>query len=511
MFGRRPRATWLTGLAATAVAAGVLTATPANAVVGDAAKDGAYPFTAKLDIGGGKRACTGALVDAQWLLTAASCFADHPGQDQVAAGKPKLAASATIGRTDLTGKGGQVRTVTELVPRADRDLVMAKLSAPVDDITPVTVASVAPAKDEALRVAGYGRTKDEWVPGRLHSGGFSVDAVDRTTVAVTGKDGASVCMGDTGGPALRETKNGGLELVAVNHASWQGGCFGSEETRTGAVETRVDDLHSWVQQIRLTTLYGHVTDVVTAADFNGDGRPDVAAVLDDKNLHVFYTGPNGKLEYGRELWNHDGSWGRKRAMTAGDFDGDGLTDIAALNVDGYLDLYPGTRSGKLGSPRSMTTDGSWKTVSKFARYKADDSGRDGLVAIWGDGSLYAYTTTADGRLSGFKRQAWHDKTWSKKHLTTADFNGDRRDDIAAVSQTGGLGLYTGNAKGTFDYDKAMWPDETWGSFRAVMGGDFDGDGKADIAAINSSGGLYLYPGNGKGTLGSRTAMWPSAS
>ncbi|MFD7666791.1 FG-GAP-like repeat-containing protein [Streptomyces sp. NPDC059788] len=510
MFGRRPRTAWVTGLTATTIAATVLTGVPANAVSGEAAKDGALPFTAKLDIGSGKRACSGALVDPQWVITAAGCFADNPGQDKVTAGKPKLATSVTIGRTDLSGKGGQVRTVTELVPRADRDLVMAKLSAPVDDIAPVTVAGTAPAKDETLRVAGYGRTKDEWVPNRLHSGGFSVDAVDGTTLAVTGQNGASVCKGDTGGPALRETKDG-VELVAVSLASWQGGCFGSDETRTGAVETRVDDLHTWVQQIRLTAMYSHVTDVVTAADFNGDGRPDIAAVLDDNNLHVFYTGPDGKLEYGRELWKHDGSWGRKRAMAAGDFDGDGLTDIAAVNVDGSLDLYPGTKSGKLGSPRSMAKDGSWKTIPKFARYKADDSGRDGLVAIWDDGSLYAYTTAADGRLSGFKRQVWHNKTWSKKHLTTGDFNGDGREDIAAVSQTGGLGLYTGNAKGTFDYDKAMWPDESWGNFRAVLGGDFDGDGKADIAAINSSGGLFLYPGNGKGTLGSRSAMWPSAS
>ncbi|MFH8349848.1 trypsin-like serine protease [Streptomyces sp. NPDC018045] len=511
MFGRRPRAAWVTGLTAATVAAGMLTGVPANAVAGDAAKDGAYAFTAKLAIGSGKRACTGALVDPQWVLTAASCFADNPGQSpQVSAGKPKTAVSATIGRSDLSGKGGQVRDITELVPRADRDLVMAKLSAPVEDIAPVAVAAGAPAEGEALRVTGYGRTKDTWVPDRLHSGGFTVDAVAKTTLAISGKDGAAICRGDTGGPALRETGDG-VELVAVHHSSWQGGCFGSEETRTGAVETRVDDLHRWVQRIRLTSMYRHVTDVVSAADFNGDGRPDIAAVLDDHNLHVFYTGPDGTLEYGRELWSHDGSWGRKRAMAAGDFDGDGLTDIAAVNLDGYLDLYPGTKSGKLGSARSMSKDGSWKSIPKFARYKADDSGRDGLVAIWGDGSLYAYTTTADGRLSGFKRQVWHNKTWSKKHLTTADFNGDRRDDIAAVSQTGGLGLYTGNAKGMFDYDKAMWPDESWGGFRAVMGGDFDQDGKADIAAVNSSGDLFLYPGNGKGSLGARTPMWPKVS
>ncbi|WP_240137825.1 FG-GAP-like repeat-containing protein [Streptomyces sp. MUM 178J] len=57
----------------------------------------------------------------------------------------------------------------------------------------------------------------------------------------------------------------------------------------------------------------------------------------------------------------------------------------------------------------------------------------------------------------------------------------------------------------------MWHDESWGGFRVIMGGDFNGDGKGDVAAINSSGGLYLYPGDGKGKLGSRMAMWPAKS
>ncbi|MEU1422216.1 trypsin-like serine protease, partial [Kitasatospora sp. NPDC005751] len=72
-------------LAATTAVVGALatfSAAPAGAVVGDPASDGAYAYTAKLAIGDNVRACTGALVDRNWIITAASCFADDPAQPQ---------------------------------------------------------------------------------------------------------------------------------------------------------------------------------------------------------------------------------------------------------------------------------------------------------------------------------------------------------------------------------------------------------------------------------------------
>ncbi|MFE7121313.1 trypsin-like serine protease [Streptomyces sp. NPDC057654] len=62
-----------------------------HAVTGDS-----YASTAKLTVGDGvqARSCSGVLVDSQWVMSAASCFADTPGA-AVTAGAPKLRSTAT--------------------------------------------------------------------------------------------------------------------------------------------------------------------------------------------------------------------------------------------------------------------------------------------------------------------------------------------------------------------------------------------------------------------------------
>ncbi|MFI6689807.1 FG-GAP repeat protein [Streptomyces sp. NPDC050485] len=72
-------------------------------------------------------------------------------------------------------------------------------------------------------------------------------------------------------------------------------------------------------------------------------------------------------------------------MTAGDFNGDGLTDIAAIWPNGSLRLYPGTAGGTLADNRPMRIDEktNWNEMLQLTRYKADNSGRDGLLAVWG--------------------------------------------------------------------------------------------------------------------------------
>ncbi|MFJ9620056.1 FG-GAP-like repeat-containing protein [Streptomyces noursei] len=96
------------------------------------------------------------------------------------------------------------------------------------------------------------------------------------------------------------------------------------------------------------------------------------------------------------------------------------------------------------------------------------------------------------------------------HLTAADFTGDGKKDLVGVeSATGKLWLYPGNGDGTFGTRVQIGTG--WNAMSKLAAADYTGDGKADLLAVeNSTGNLFLYPGTGSAvgmnTLGARTQI-----
>ncbi|MFD7581995.1 trypsin-like serine protease [Kitasatospora sp. NPDC059817] len=383
MSGTTTRTSWKAALLTTAIASGALTTlavSPAGAVPGDPAAGGSYAYTVRLAIGDNVRVCTGALVDRYWVITAASCFADDPAQPQaLAAGAPKWKTTATIGRTDLTTNAGTTTEIAELVPRQDRDLVMARLATPVTGVATLPVATAAPTTGENLRVPGYGRTKDEWVPNKLHSGAFTLDTVAATAIGTTGTGGAAICKGDTGAPAIRE-KNGKAELVAVASRSWQGGCLGETETRTGASSSRVDDLAGWVQQTVST--WGTKVDYSSAV-VNSVYNPD------SKTAEIFALGTDGVLAHASNTagkgWNS--GW-----EALGDWQFTGIPATIYNPATKATELFAIRKTGELGhnywDPATKKWAG-WSVIPSALKLKANP------VAVFNPSNQTAEVFTLD--------------------------------------------------------------------------------------------------------------------
>jgi hypothetical protein len=248
---------------------------------------------------------------------------------------------------------------------------------------------------------------------------------------------------------------------------------------------------------------------VVVGDFNGDGIPDLAAV----NLG------SGSATVSIFLGAGDGTFGPKNdfpavvnanSITTGDFNRDGKLDLAVSN--------------------SSSSGGDFQTVSIFLgngdgtfQPKNDfPIDPNGIVVIAGDFNndgnpdlAVACTSVVDVLLGNgdgtFRPKTTTTLIASASALVSGDFNGDGRPDLAAASSPFGFGsngvvdVLLGNGDGTFQS-----PTTHFACGAGPQGldvGDFNGDGKLDwVTANQQSGTVTVRLGNGDGTFQSKVDL-----
>jgi hypothetical protein len=256
----------------------------------------------------------------------------------------------------------------------------------------------------------------------------------------------------------------------------------------------------------------YATDVLVA-DVNGDGRLDLALANSGCGT-AFGCSATGPASISVLLGLGDGTFvgGTQYPFQSGnpplqvisaDFNGDGKPDFAAQTPNttpatSTLAVYLGNGDGTLQAQISTTVPSNGDIAA--ADLNAD--GKADIATVYANctqgACLPGYVAVLIGNGDGtFQPPVPYGTGLQPGSLVIGDFNGDGKPDLATSNSTSdNISILLNNGGGTFpahvEYPTGLAPGN-------IISGDFNGDGKLDLV-VSTETGISLLLGNGDGTF-----------
>lgn len=242
---------------------------------------------------------------------------------------------------------------------------------------------------------------------------------------------------------------------------------------------------------------------VAIADFNNDGKKDIATVNRSSHTVSILLGDGAGNFAAAANFSTGITFNEPSALTVGDFNGDGKNDVVVAQPNVHIiSLLLGDGAGHLGTPVDFSV-GESPGKSVVGDFNGDGKADLAIAdAGFNNGGVYVLLGTGTG---SFGSPTKFTAGTRPGYLAIADFNGDNKSDLA-VSNGGFLfnkiSILIGNGSGGFSAPT----DFAVGSTPAgLVVADINKDTFLDIAVANiESHNISILKGNGQGSFSAAT-------
>ncbi|HEX8144959.1 MAG TPA: FG-GAP-like repeat-containing protein, partial [Pyrinomonadaceae bacterium] len=250
-------------------------------------------------------------------------------------------------------------------------------------------------------------------------------------------------------------------------------------------------------------LTGYRPESVVMGDFNKDGKADLAvAASASGSIAVMLGDGAGGFTQPKYFAAHTGT----HVLLVGDFNKDGVPDIVATHpYSDVISVLIGDGNGSFaaamtelsGGPRIVAADLNGDGNADLAMPVSSPSGASAVEIL---------TNSGNGK---FNAPVYYSVSPNAKSLAVADFNSDGRVDLAigyANSNELVSILYADNAGG---FSGGPFSFYAQGILGEIAAGDFNKDGKPDLAFLssNNSGSVAILLNNGSGGFDIKPAFF----